>query len=119
MSRPYGMELRERVVAAYKAGDLTIEEVAERFTVGTATVKRWARRERETGAPAPAPPGGGMPARVGAEHEPTLLRLIEENNDATVAELAVLFTRETGRSASRSSVMRAIHRLGLTRKKSP
>jgi transposase len=40
MGWSYSLDLRERVVGAFKAGDKTDEEVAELFQVGEATVHR-------------------------------------------------------------------------------
>ncbi len=41
MAEAYGMELRERVVRAYEAGEGSYGGIAARFALGEATVKRW------------------------------------------------------------------------------
>ena len=46
MAGPYSMGLRERVAHACLAEGATVEQVAARYSVGTATVKRWAARVR-------------------------------------------------------------------------
>ena len=47
---PYSLDLRQRVVAAYEQGVETIEEIAERFSVGQTFVKKMLRQKRETGS---------------------------------------------------------------------
>jgi transposase len=50
MGWAYSLDLRERVFGAFDAGDMTDEQVAEVLQVGEATVHRWKRLRRETGA---------------------------------------------------------------------
>ena len=59
MPAPYSIDLRLRVIAACKRGVFTELEVAETFGIGEATVRRWKRRERESGSVEPLPHGGG------------------------------------------------------------
>jgi len=47
------MDLRERVVAACDSGSWKREEIAERFGVSTAWIRRLLQRRRETGNYAP------------------------------------------------------------------
>ena len=57
MTRPYSMDLRERVVAAVEGG-LSRRAVAKLFQVGAATVVRWMQRHRTAGTCAPHAMGG-------------------------------------------------------------
>jgi len=59
MAGPYSLDLRVRVVAAVSAG-LSCRAAAAKFSVGAATVVRWAKRNRETGSPAALPMGGSV-----------------------------------------------------------
>ena len=119
MGWAYSVDLRERVVAAFDAGDMTDEEVAVLFQVGEATVHRWKRRKRETGAVVPKPPrGGGMPPRVAPEQYDLVRAIVSEEPDLTIPEAAWEFHRRTGRSVSPSAMGRILRKLGLTRKKS-
>ena len=110
------MDLRERVVAAFDAGELTDEEVAELFKVGEATVHRWKRLKRETGSLEHKPFGGGMPPRVAAKDLDLVREIVREEPDLTVQEVASDFHRRTGRSVSRLAMGRTLLKLGLTRK---
>jgi Transposase len=58
MTKPYSLDLRERVTERVVAGD-SVRAVATIFTVSVASVVRWSRRLRRTGSAA-----GGKP-RVG------------------------------------------------------
>ena len=46
MGWSYSLDLRERVVGAFKVGDKMDEEVAELFQIGEATVHRRKRLQR-------------------------------------------------------------------------
>jgi transposase len=52
---PYSQDLRERVIAAVRAKQETLEQIALTFNVSPATVDNWARRWRETGRVAALP----------------------------------------------------------------
>lgn len=116
MPRPYSPDLRERVLAAAHAG-LTHGAVAERFRVGESTLRGWLRRERETGAAAAKPHGGGARPKVDAAGAPVLEALVEGRNERTLAELAALYRERTGTPLSIHAVWRACKRLDLRRKK--
>jgi transposase len=118
MGWAYSLDLRERVVGAFDAGDMTDEQVAEVFRVGEATVHRWKRLKRETGSLVPPPPrGGGMPPRVAPEKHDLVREIVRAEPDLTIAEVAWEFHRRTGRSVSPASMGRTLQKLGLTRKK--
>lgn len=50
MGWAYSVDLRERVVAAFDRTGMTDQEAAALFRIGEATVRRWKRLKRETGA---------------------------------------------------------------------
>ena len=55
----YSIDLRERVAAACDSGDATREQIAARFAVSVAWIRKLMRQRRETGSIAPKPRGGG------------------------------------------------------------
>jgi transposase len=116
---PLSLDLRHRIVGAWQREKLRVPELAERFTVGTATVKRLLRRFRETGSVEPLPHGGGQRPKIPAKHLPRVQRLVEANPDWSIEELAEAYNRQQGTDVSRSTMVRAVARLGFTRKKSP
>ena len=109
--RPYSTDLRLRIQEARLAGESTAE-VAERFGVSTAFVRRLLQRFRATGSLACRPHGGG-PARKLAAQEAALLQAVAESPDATPAE----HRERLKLPASRVTVWRTMRRLRLTRKK--
>lgn len=108
--------MRERVVAAYRAGKGTYAEVAEMFGVGEASVSRWLRlaREKESLEPKPRP---GKAPKLDEKSRAVLRELVEENNDATLAELAQRLYERTGVRLVVSTVHKTLVRMGITRKK--
>jgi Helix-turn-helix domain len=74
MGWAYSVDLRERVVAAFDRAEMTDQDAAALFKVGEATVRRWKRLRRETGALDPKN-RGRLQHHVGAEGEhPALVR---------------------------------------------
>lgn len=107
-----------RVILRLRQEGRTYDEIAELVGVGPATVNRILRRYRETGTLEPLTPGGGhlSPLR---KVEPKLKALVYAMPDGTVAEMAAALRKAEKLATSRSSVQRALIRLGYSRKKSP
>jgi transposase len=112
--RAYSIDLRERVVAACDARDGTREQIAARFSVSVAWVRKLVRQRRETGSIAPKPRGGGRAPAFDDEAARRLREAVRDDDDATLVELA----EAAGVSCCPSAVHRALSRLGITRKKS-
>ena len=107
-----------RVILRLRQEGRTYDEIAELVGLGTATVNRILRRYRETGSLEPLTPGGGNPSPL-RQVESKLKALVSALPDATVAEMAVALRKAEKLATSRSSVQRALVRLGYSRKKSP
>jgi transposase len=117
MTEAYSIELRERVVRAYEAGEGSHAELGERFALGEATVKRWVWLKRKTGGVLPVPKGGGTPSEISSEE---LNAMLGRLGDPTAVELTAEFNRGRRRGARVhvSSMKRALHRHGYVVKKS-
>ncbi len=113
----YSVDLRERVMAVLQAGGITDEAAAKLFRIGEATVHRWKRLKRETGALAPRPPAGGFPGLIAPEQEETVRAIVAEQPDLTDQEVAWELHRRSGTSVSRATMNRVLRKLDLTRKK--
>jgi transposase len=119
MPAPLPLPTREAIVRGSNQG-LTYAEIASLLGVGVASVSRTLRRSREHGTVEPDPPGGGNLSPLRDRVLRVLKYLVEKKlSDATLEELAVELTHYAGIATSRSSVSRALQRLGMTRKKSP
>lgn len=118
MPAPLSNDLRRRIVAAYQAGEGTLEQVADRFKVGPASVSRLLRLERETGSIEPKTYTRTAETRVRAEDIPLLKTWLTDNSSLTQDELAQRYEQETARSVSQRTISRVLKKANITRKKS-
>jgi len=85
MSKPYSLDLRERVVDTVEAG-ASRHEAAERFEVSVSSAIRWVQRRMKFGSVAAKPIGGSIsPLET---HAAWLLNLIAKRPDLTLDEIA-------------------------------
>jgi transposase len=108
----YSMDLRTRVLEAAEAGETTAE-LADRFAVSPAWVRRVRQRHRQTGEVAPRRPTRTRASKLRA-HLPRIRELLAATPDLTLAELRDAL----GVAAALSTVWAAVRALGYTRKKS-
>jgi transposase len=113
MSKPYSLDLRERVVASIEAG-ASRHEAAEQFAVSVSSAIRWMQRFVRFGSAA-AKPSGGSTSPLEA-HAPWLLELIAKHPDLTLDEIVMAMQRE-GIAGSRVAVWRFFKRHNITVKK--
>ena len=114
MTKPYSMDLRERVVAAVLAGG-SCRAVAERFSIGVSSVVRWAQRYCSIGTAAARPMGGARRIAL-VEERDWLLARIAAKPDLTLRAL-VSELEARGTPASYGAVWRFCEREGLSFKK--
>jgi transposase len=107
------MDLRVRIFEARQSGDPT-GEVAERFAVSPAFVRRLVQRHRDTGSLAPRTARRG-PRPVPAADADRLRQLNADAPDLTPTEVR----DRLALAVSPLTVWRMLRRLGLTFKKSP
>lgn len=117
MPKPLPIELRERVVKAVEDDGLTVAEAATQFSVGTATVQRWVSLLRRSGSLEAEPMGGLRVVWIGEDSKDQFIALVSEMSDATLDELRDAYNDRYGTNASRSSILRALQRFKVTRKK--
>jgi transposase len=115
MPRACSTDLRERVLAAYEAGEGSQAAIAGRFRVGERTLSRWLRAARVEGRRGPKVPARGRAPVGGAAA--ALAELVAEQSDATLAEYAERLAARAGVRRSLAAVCRALKGLGLARKK--
>ena len=113
MKRTISLDLRERILAAYDAGDATREEVGRRFRVSEGLVKKLLQQRRRTGEIGPRHYRSGRKPRLLPQHRERLRRLLADKPDMTLMELRSALALEC--------TLPAIHyvlvALGLTYKK--
>lgn len=113
MPTAISMDLRVRIFQARQAGETAIE-LAERFEVSTAFIRRLMQRHRQTGSLAPSDAPRGPKPKL-APHADQLRRLNAQQPDLTPAEIR----QRLGLRVSLLTIWRMLRRLGLTFKKSP
>ena len=116
--KPYGVDLRERVVAAVEQKGWSQARAAEVFGVSEASVSRYRARQR-AGQSLAALPGRGGPAKKLRlpEHVAALRESLEADPDLELAERGELLAASEGISLSVSTLWRELRALGWTRKK--
>ena len=110
---PLSIDLRERIVAAVQAGAHSVRKLATLFSVNPSTIVRLLQRYRQTGSVEPKPHAGGRGRTLDAKTEARLLELVQEQSDATLAELR----DRLGVSCSIMAIWRALKRNKISRKK--
>jgi transposase len=114
---PYSIDLRQRIVEAYRNREGSVRELAERFAVSPNTVQNYLTLARAEGALAPRPHGGGMPRKIDEAGERELCALLEEKSHATLAELVEQMERRRHVHVSVATMARTLERMEITRKK--
>jgi transposase len=112
MAKAYSMDLRNRVIAACDAGEMT-EKVALRFGVSARAIYKWFRLRKETGSLTPRHSRPGRKPAL-AKHANRLRELVAKHPDDTLQELVTKLPVKV----STSTLWETLHRLGISFKKS-
>jgi transposase len=108
--KAYSMDLRERVIGDCDAG-MPTKQVALKYQVSPAWVRRLKQRRRERGDIQPRP-GGHRPRQIDRQQ---LAALVAQQPDATLAQLQ----QRLGLTCSLAAICLVLQELKLTFKKSP
>lgn len=107
------MDLRQRILKAYDRGDATRQQVANRFEVSLAMVKKLLQQRRHTGDIAPRHHRSGRKPLILDSHRRDMRLLLKKQPDLTLEEIRVRLSLEC--------TIQAIHYvladMGLTYKK--
>lgn len=113
--KPLSQDLRERIVAAYTAGEGSYVVIGARFRVGSTVVGKLVRQKRELGTLQPQTHRRGRKPAVSGEQEAALREHLEKHPDATVLE-----RRDALRlTCSEKTLWQTLRKLGWRFKKSP
>ncbi|MCA2621383.1 MULTISPECIES: hypothetical protein [unclassified Microcystis] len=115
--KSYPVEFRQKILDCYYNEPISQRQLAKRFCVTLSFVQKLLKQYRETGDVRPKTYRCGRHLKLTPEQMIVLGKLIEENNDATLAELSKLFLERTGIVLSVATVGRIAERLRITRKK--
>lgn len=115
--KPYSIDLRQKIVESYENQEGSIRQLAKRFKVSPDCVRRLLKRYYTEGTIKPKSYTGGNPPMLQCQHLEVLTTLVEEDNDATLPQLAQRLKAKTNLRVSNSTISRGIKKLNLTRKK--
>ncbi len=119
MPASHPIELRDRVVRAYIEDGLSARKVAALFRVGVTSVYRFASAYRAGLSLEPGVAPGAV-AKLRPAHDDWLRAQLELNPYVTSYELTRQFNRRfRSLKVHRSTVLRAMHRVGFSHKKRP
>ncbi len=113
---PYSQDLRERVIAAVRTQQGSLDQIAQTFGISPATVDNWVRRWRETGKVAALPWAGGVKRSL-RDCGAAIRAEVRKQPDATLEELCTRVEAATGVRSNPSMMCRELQRLDLPRKK--
>lgn len=114
---PYSLDLRERIIDAIETGEETQSEVSHRFSVSLSFVEKLWHRWRQSGTCAAQPNAGGQRRQL-TDHSEFLRREVDQQPDATLAELRDRVVAAKGPRVSPATICRELQRLKLPLKKS-
>jgi transposase len=110
-------QVRLAIVSLRDAGR-EYAEIASLLGIGEASVSRVLRRYRESGTVERRSRGGGLRSPIHGRIAELLQAVVGELPDATLDELTAALMQRAQIDTSRAAVVRALARLGFTRKKS-
>ena len=115
----YSLDLRTRVVAAYRQPSARQAAVAAVFGVSVSFLKKLLRHERQTGSLAPKPASGGRARYLDAEAQAWLVAYVGQHPDVTLAELGQAWQAQGGRPVGQTCLWQVLNEQKLRRKKKP
>jgi transposase len=116
MSMALSLDLRKRIINAYKKREGSIRKLAERFSVNATSVwKLLKRSSKGEGIEAKSPPGRNP--LINEAGLKIISELLRKNNDATLEKLREEFWRKTRLKVGMGTMHRACQRLKISYKK--
>ena len=115
--KSYSLDLRQKIVDSYENNEGSIRQLAKRFKVSPDCVRRLLKRFYTDGTIEPKSYSGGNQPLLQPQHLEALTTLVEEDNDATLPQLAQRLEAQTKLQVSTSTISRGIKKLSVTRKK--
>lgn len=112
--RPFTEDFRERIVAAYEAGGVSLAAVGRHFGISGKVVGKFVRQKHSLGTLAPQVHRRGRKSAVSAAKKQQLREHLEQYPDATVLE-----RREAlGLKCSEKTLWQTLRKMGWRFKKS-
>jgi transposase len=117
MPAPYSNDFRQKVIDAHTDQEGGYRTLAKRFRVSRDFVRKLVQLHTTTGSVTPHPRQHGPKSKLDANQLKAFAQLVQQHSDATLNELVELVQQHLHLEIGKSSVDRALKRLGITRKK--
>jgi len=117
MPKPYSIDLRSKVIEAYKNGEGSIRNLAKRFKVSKNFVSDLIQLFKQTGGVEPRPHGGGNSSSIDEDGQAFIKKLIEEQPDIKLEDIRDRYNENHPEPVSRSTIDRILRKCKITRKK--
>lgn len=82
--KAYSLDLRRKILDAYKAGGISQRQLAKRFCVTLGFIEKLLKQYRETGKIAPKIRTKQTPPKLNEQQLNVLFEIVEDHNDATL-----------------------------------
>ncbi|MCC5629577.1 helix-turn-helix domain-containing protein [Nostoc sphaeroides] len=115
--KPYSLDLRQKIVDTYLQGGISQRKLAARFCVTLSFIEKILKQYRETGNIAYKVRIKQTPPKLNEQQLNVLKEIVEENNDATLAEIREELEKKVGVLIGRSTVDRMLQKMDITIKK--
>jgi transposase len=112
----YSLDIREKIVSAYEAGDTSIRKVASRFMVSKGVVTRLLEQKRTQGDLRPKAATGGKPSQL-APYQAEIIDMVNQHPDWTLEEYCEKWQEQSGVRVSSSAMCRFLSKQNLSLKK--
>ena len=118
MSAPYSLDLRQKVILAYKNGVGTQKDIAKLFSISETTLREWLVLQQRTGELKPKEyEYRGRKPVIEERGSAFIKRLIENKPDILIIEIQKAYKNKFRVEVAQSMVSRALNKLNLRRKK--
>ncbi len=115
--KSYSLDLREKIIEAYQAGDITQRELAARFRVSTFFIVKLLGLHRRGESLEARRRGGRRKPILNKEMREFVKAELEKQNDLTLPELIERVAEGFHLSVSAPTMCRALKEMNLRRKK--
>lgn len=114
MAKPYSYDFRQKVMQAIELDGFKKSEATELFNISRNTINLWFQRKAETGDVQAKPRQASTKGQKITDWD-KFRAFVKEHGDKTQVEMAQLWEGDI----SDRTISRALHKLGVTRKKRP
>ena len=118
MARPYGDDLRRKLLSAYDDGEGELEDLAARFSVSVGWAKKISAQRNRTGKVERVPHRPGRKPRVGAEDQQSVIGWVTAQPDLTLSDIQAKLRAEAGITLGIPRIWHLLRKLKLRLKKS-